>query len=120
MTCSAATAASGRTPRSSPSTTTVASPGSRSTSAGSCLARLRRDRVARLRALAGLGRLDLAVLGRGRGDELGQQPLGDLGDGVDRAVKRLVVGLRRLGEAADLADVLQRGGAHLVLAGRRR
>src|SRR4051794_18731111 len=83
------------------------------------LARLSGDRVARLGALAGLGRLDLAVLGRRVGDELLEQLPRRLGHRVDRAVERLGVGLRRLGEAADLADVLQGGGAHLVLVGRR-
>ena len=48
-----------------------------------------------------------------------QQVRGGVRDLVDRAVERLLVGLRRLREAADLADVLQRGGADLVL-GRRR
>ena len=37
-----------------------------------------------------------------------------MGDLVHGAVEGLLVGLRRLGRARDLADVLQRGGVHLV------
>src|SRR3954452_13427268 len=57
--------------------------------------------------LAGLERLDLAVLRRGRRDEGVEQSGrhgGHLGDG---AVERLGVGPRRLGGPADLADELQ-------------
>src|SRR6266540_13438 len=65
------------------------------------------------------GRLLLAVPRRRRRDELGEQPARRLGHGVDRALERLLVRLRRLREAADLADVLQRGVPDLFL-GRGR
>src|SRR5262249_53312528 len=49
---------------------------------------------------------DLAVAGRRRRDELGQQVLGRVGHRFDRALERRFVGLRRLVHAAHLADVL--------------
>src|SRR5580765_8362125 len=75
--------------------------------------------VPRARTGPGLLGLDLAVLRRRGGDPLVQQVLGDVGDLVDRAVEGLLVGGRRLGRAAHLADELQGGGGDL-LRGRRR
>ena len=69
----------------------------------------------RSRALrAGLLRLDLAVLRRRRRHQVVEQVLGDVGDLLHRGVEHRLVGLRRLGRPGDLADVLQRGGRHLV------
>ena len=70
------------------------------------------------RALA-LRRLDLAVLGRRGGHELAEELRRGGRDRIDSALERLRVGLRRLREAADLADVLERCVVHLFL-GRRR
>src|SRR5262249_52275618 len=70
-------------------------------------------------ALARLGRLDLAILGRGRGHERSEQPGGCLGDFLDRALERVLIRLRRLRESADLADVLQRRAANFFF-GRLR
>src|SRR6185369_15415199 len=68
-------------------------------------------------ALGGAGaplrRLDLTVLGRRGGLQVGEQVHRRVRDRIDRAVERLLVGLRRLVEAADLADVLERGGLDL-------
>src|SRR5829696_7990009 len=68
---------------------------------------------------ARLGGLDLAVLGRRGGLQRLEQVPRHVRDLLDGAVERLLVGLRGLREAADLADVLERGGADLVL-GRGR
>jgi len=70
-------------------------------------------------ASAGLGCLLLTVLGRRRGREVGQQGRRRGRDGVDGSRKRLLVGPGRLGESADLADVLERGRVDLF-PGRRR
>src|SRR3954451_1718232 len=65
-----------------------------------------------------LGGLCLAVLRRGVRHQVGEQVLRHVRDLFDRAVEGLLVGRRRLREAADLAGVLERGGAGLF--GRRR
>src|SRR5829696_425781 len=75
--------------------------------------------VAQGRPLPGLGRLDLAVLGRRRRHQGVEQPRGgrrDLGDG---AVEGLAVGQGRFRRPADLAHVLEGRGLDLVV-GRRR
>src|SRR5688500_3690253 len=74
--------------------------------------------VALLRPLARPLGLDLAVLRRSRRDERVDQPPRRVGDLVDRRLEGRLVRLRRLRDAADLADVLERGAADLVL-GRR-
>ena len=66
------------------------------------------------RASPPLRRLDLAILRRRRGRELVEQPGRHRGDVVNRPVERLGIGLGGLGEAADLADVLQRGRVDLL------
>src|SRR4051812_43326535 len=66
-----------------------------------------------------LGRLDLAVLGRSVGHQVGEQVLRDVSDLLDGAIEGLLVGGRRLREPADLADVLKGGGSHLFVAGGR-
>jgi hypothetical protein len=76
-------------------------------------------RVALRAAGARLGRLGLAVLRRRGRHELVEQPRRRRRDRLDRAVERVLVGLRRLRGAADLAHVLQRGVVRL-LAGRGR
>src|SRR5215211_1078247 len=63
--------------------------------------------------------LDLAILRLRGGDELVEQPLRGPCDLVDRPRERLLVGAGWLGEAADLADVLQGGVSHLFLGGGR-
>src|SRR5918992_364401 len=68
---------------------------------------------------AALCRLDLAVLGRGGRHELVEQLGRGRRDGVHGALEGLGVGPRGLRGAADLADVLQRGVAYLLLGGRR-
>src|SRR5438067_13738619 len=60
-------------------------------------------------------RLELAVLRRRGGHELAEQPPRRCRDLVDRAGERLLVRLRGLREAADLADVLERGRVDLLL-----
>src|SRR5436190_1771112 len=70
------------------------------------------------RASPPLRRLDVAILRRRRGRELARQPGRHRGDVVDRPRERLGIGLGGLVEAADLADVLQRGLADLLI-GRR-
>src|SRR4051794_32408764 len=69
-------------------------------------------------ASLGLRGLDLAVLRWRVRDELAEQARAHRGDLVDGALESLAVHLRGLREPADLADVLQRGCADLVLAGR--
>src|SRR5215218_9330318 len=76
-------------------------------------------RVALGGARAGLGGLDLPVLRRGVGHEPVEQALRRGRDLFDRAREHLLVGLRRLRRAADLAYVLERGGADLVGGGGR-
>src|SRR6476661_6310622 len=73
------------------------------------------DGVALARPLA----LDLAVLRRRARGQVLEQVLRRVGDGLDRLVERGLVGLARLRAAADLADVLQRGGPDLIARGRR-
>src|SRR5690606_24793931 len=77
-------------------------------------------RVAELSTCAGLGRLDLAVLGRSGGGEAVEQVARGGGDLTDRRVEGLLVGPGWLRGAADLADVLQRRGLHRVVGGRGR
>src|SRR5262249_22714104 len=81
----------------------------------------RANRLAEPRDGAGVAPLglDLAVLGsRGR-DEVVEQVLREVRDLVHRTVEHGLVGFRRLGHAADLAHVLQRGGVNLF-GGRGR
>src|SRR5437660_3350199 len=61
----------------------------------------------------GLGGFFFAVLGGSSGLERAQQPLGNARYFGNRSVKRRLIALRRLGEAADLAHKLQRSSAHL-------
>ena len=70
-------------------------------------------------ALAGLLRLDLAVAGRRGGGQLTKQQGGRLRDGVHGLLEGGRVGARRPGRTADLAHVLERRRAHLLVAGRR-
>src|SRR5215831_5466317 len=70
--------------------------------------------VAMRAARAGLGGLDLAVLGRRRGLERVDQPPRRAGDLDDGAIERIVVRAARLPRAADLAHVLQRRGVDLL------
>jgi hypothetical protein len=51
------------------------------------------------------------------GDDSFQQVLRGVRDLVDGAVERLLVALRGLSVAADLADELERSGADLLIAG---
>src|SRR5918911_4752598 len=76
-------------------------------------------REALLGAGSAASRFGVAVLRRRVRHEIGEQVHGGVRDLFDGAVERRLVGLRRLREAADLADVLKRGRADLVL-GRRR
>src|SRR5258705_8601333 len=61
--------------------------------------------------------LDLAVLRRSRRDQRVEQALGGGGDLVDGPVERVLVRAGRLGEAADLAHVLEGRVPDLVLRG---
>src|SRR3954470_19631639 len=76
-------------------------------------------RVSLCSAGLGLGGLDLAVLRWRVCHQVGEKVLGDVCDLLNGAVERLLVGGRRLREAADLAHVLQCGGADLVVGGGR-
>src|SRR4051812_16512842 len=76
-------------------------------------------RVAGARAGTALLRLDLPVLGRGRGHQVVEEMLGRMRDVVHCAVEGLPVGLGRMSGATDLAHELERGIAHL-LRGRGR
>src|SRR5207244_5559724 len=67
---------------------------------------------------AALG-LDLAVLRLRGGDERLEQPARGLRHLVDGPRERLLVGARRLREAADLANVLERGVPYFLVGGRR-
>src|SRR5262245_31690571 len=71
------------------------------------------------RSLFRLHRLDLAIARRPRSLKRRDQPACRLRDLVDGTIKGGRVGLRGLGEAAQLAHELQRRGADLVL-GRGR
>src|SRR6185312_3228642 len=66
------------------------------------------------------GALDLAgpVARRCGGDELVEQRLAGLGHCGDSAVEGLLVDLRRLGHAADLAHVLQCGRLGVLVGAR--
>src|SRR5205814_868187 len=66
-----------------------------------------------------LGSLRLAVAGRRRGHEGFQELARGTRDSIDGALECRLIGARRIVEAADLAHVLKRGRAHLLL-GRRR
>src|SRR3712207_76773 len=68
---------------------------------------------------ARLLRLDLPVLRRSARDELVEKRRRRGGDRVDRALEGRLVRARGLGEAADLADVLERGRADLLVRRRR-
>src|ERR1700712_5378177 len=70
-------------------------------------------------ASPGAGDLDVAVARCGRGDEILQQVLGDVGDLIDGSLERGPVGRGRVRGTADLADILQGSGADLVGGGRR-
>src|SRR3954471_16978082 len=59
--------------------------------------------------------LDLAVLRRRVGHEVGQEVLRDVRDLFDGAIEGFLVGGRRLREAADLAHVLERCAAHFLV-----
>src|SRR3954452_12553944 len=89
----------------------------RSSSRGTTSATRSGGGVALLGAGPGLCRLDLAVLVRSARHEAVEQLAGCGRDGLDGPVERLLVRPRRLGGAADLADVLERGGLDLLLAG---
>src|SRR5215210_7403838 len=73
-------------------------------------------------ALLGAGpaslRLDLAVLQRRIRHEIGEEVHRGVRDLVDRTVEDFLVRVRRLREAADLADVLQRRRPDVVGRGR--
>src|SRR5262245_872679 len=69
---------------------------------------------------ARLGGLDLAVARRSPGDERVEEMTGGVRDLVDGAGEGDLVGPRGPGEAAQLADELERGGPDLVIRGRRR
>src|SRR5690606_23123493 len=75
--------------------------------------------VAPGRARPRLGRLDLAVLGRRVGLQGVDEAPRRGRDLLDRRRERRLVRPRRLLEPADLADVLQGGGAYLLVGGRR-
>src|SRR6266550_3779342 len=62
-------------------------------------------------------RFDLTILGRGGRHELLEQAVRSRGNLVDRAGESCLVRLRRLREAADLAHVLERGVADLLVRG---
>src|SRR5689334_967686 len=76
-------------------------------------------RIPQLGPGASLLGLDRAVLRGSGGDEVVDEVARDVGDLGDGPVEDLLVGLRRLGRAADLADELERGRSHLVVGGRR-
>src|SRR3954469_833962 len=84
-----------------------------------CVEPARRSGVAQPRPLPGLRRLDLPVLRRRGGHQRVQQAGRHRGHLLDGAVERLGVGPRGLRRPADLADVLQRRGVHLVEGGGR-
>ena len=67
------------------------------------------------RARPGLGRLDLAVLRRRRGDQGVEQSRVTSATASTASSKASAFGPRGLGQAADLAHVLQRGGLDLLL-----
>src|SRR5215203_2603094 len=73
------------------------------------------SREARFGAGLGLGGLDLAILRRRGGDKVVQQLSSGIGHRRDGLVEGLLVCLRRLGRAADLAHVLQRRGLDLLV-----
>src|SRR5262249_8460835 len=63
--------------------------------------------------------LALATARRRRRHQLREQVLGGMGDRVDGALERSLVRLGGLGRAADLPDVLERGGVDLLLGDGR-
>ncbi len=71
------------------------------------------------RAGPGLRGLFFAVLRRGHRDQVLQEVTRDVGDLVHGAVEGLLIGLRGLRRARDLADVLQGRGVDLVVRRRR-
>ena len=80
-------------------------------------ARLRKP-AARASGLTPL-RLDLAIPGRSRGHQVGEQVLGRVRDALDRVLEGSLVGPRRLLHPGHLAHVLERGGLDLVGSRRR-
>ena len=64
----------------------------------------------------GLRGLDFAGLGGRGGREIGEQVDRIVCDLRDRTFERLGIGLRRFGESADLANVLERSGVYLLHA----
>src|ERR1035441_2699171 len=60
-----------------------------------------------------------AVLGRSSGFERAEKASRNAGDFIDGSVEGRFVWLRRLVEAADLSDKLERGGLNFFLSDRR-
>ncbi len=65
---------------------------------------------------SGFGRFLFSILGRRGGFERMKQAGGDGGDFVDGREERGFIGLRRLVQAADFPDELQRGGVNFFLS----
>ena len=61
----------------------------------------------------------LAILRGGVGFERPEKPGGNAGDFIHRGEKGVLVGLRGLGETADLSYELERGGPNLVVGDGR-
>jgi len=70
-------------------------------------------------ARLGFGGFFFAVLGRSGGFERAEKTGGDFGNFLDRGLEGGFVGFRGLGEAADFAHELERGGADFVVGYRR-
>src|SRR5919109_5114447 len=86
-----------------------------SSSASSCPPEVRRSDGLTLEPAGPLlGRLGLAILRRSVRLQLAEEGARRLGHGVDGALERRRVGLRRLGETAHLAHVLEGGVADLL------
>ena len=68
---------------------------------------------------AGLARLDLTIARRRVGNERIEQLMRGFGHPIDRPAEGWLVGLRGPGEAAELADELERGRADLLVGGGR-